>query len=207
MGRARDIANVLSSSTNIALDSEVGLVPITPTSITATGGSGSVSSTGTVTFTTCTTISFNGCFSSSYTNYKTLIRVTSNSADTDLFLRLRNTSNTDIAGNYYFGGHYSRVDNGGSGVWFGNNTSYWHIGSIDIGNVVNSNAVSIDLYNPNTTTYNKTMSMVGIGQLTTGSMYGLYIGGSLLDTTVCNGLSLVSTTGTITGTMTVYGYK
>jgi len=33
MGRARDIANVLSSSTNIALDSELGLSLITPKTI------------------------------------------------------------------------------------------------------------------------------------------------------------------------------
>jgi len=158
-------------------------------------------------FSGSTAVNLNGCFTSTYDNYRLVVRVTSNSADTDLFLRLRNTSNTDIAGNYYFGGHYSRVDNGGSGVWFGNNTSYWHIGSMDISNTVYSNSVSVDIYNPFTSIYNKTMGMVGLGQLQAGSMFGIYIGGSLLDTTVCSGISLISTAGTIGGTVTLYGYR
>ena len=186
---------------------DAGLVQVSPASVSVGSGSSTVSGNGQVSFSGVTSVSLNSIFTSDYTNYKTLIRVTSNSADTDLFLKLRNTSNTDITANYYFGGYYSRVDNAGAGVWYGNNTSYWHIGSIDIGNVVNANAVNVDIYNPNTSTYSKSMGMFGIGQLTTGSMFGIYIGGSLLDTTVCNGLSLVSTSGTITGTISVYGYR
>jgi hypothetical protein len=184
-----------------------GLAKIVPTSVAVGSGSGSVDSNGNVTFSGASSVSLNGCFSSSYENYRVVVRVTNNSADTDLFIRLRNTSNTDITANYYFGGYYSRVDNLGAGTWNGNNVSYWHIGSMDIGNTVYSNSVSFDLYNPNTSTYNKTMGMVGVGQLQTGSMFGIYIGGSLLDTTVCNGISLISTAGNIGGTIRIYGYN
>jgi hypothetical protein len=69
MGRARDLANILSSSGNVALDSELGLSLITPTSITATGGSGSISTTGAVIFTSASAISLNGVFSATYHNY------------------------------------------------------------------------------------------------------------------------------------------
>lgn len=62
MGRARDIANVLSSSTNIALDSELGLSLITPTSVATSGGSSTISATGAVSFTSASAISLNGCF-------------------------------------------------------------------------------------------------------------------------------------------------
>ena len=68
MARSRDISKVLSSNSTLATDAEVsasylttasanalyapvaagGLVQITPTSVTATGGSGSISATGAV---------------------------------------------------------------------------------------------------------------------------------------------------------------
>ena len=99
MGRARDIANVLSSSTNIALDSELGLSLITPTSITATGGSGSIL-TNAVSFTSASAISLNGCFSSTYENYRVMFQVSGTSANSNISFRMR-SSGTDESGNNY----------------------------------------------------------------------------------------------------------
>jgi hypothetical protein len=93
MGRARDLANILSSSGNVALDSELGISLITPTSIANTGGSASISSTGAVSFTSASAINLNGCFTSTYDNYKIIITTNCNS-DTDMGIRMR-ASGTD----------------------------------------------------------------------------------------------------------------
>jgi hypothetical protein len=99
MGRARDIANVLSSSTNIALDSELGLSLITPTSIAATGGSGSISSTGAVTFTGASTVSINDVFSATYDNYFIQGNFTPASGQ-EIYYRLR-VAGADATGSNY----------------------------------------------------------------------------------------------------------
>ena len=104
MGRARDIANVLSSSTNIALDSELGLSLITPTSITATGGSAtsSISSTGTVSFTSASAISLNGVFSATYENYRVIFKGSLTTGSQDLKLRLRSSGSDNSTSNYFY---------------------------------------------------------------------------------------------------------
>ena len=81
MGRARDIANVLSSSTNIALDSELGLSLITPTSVAVTGGSASISSSGVVSFSAASLVSLNDIFSATYTNYRITLLIDNSSGE------------------------------------------------------------------------------------------------------------------------------
>jgi hypothetical protein len=100
MGRARDLANILSSSGNVALDSEMGLSLITPTSITATGGSGSITATGAVSFTSVSAISLDGVFSTTYDNYMVQINTSAVSgSEVDLSMYMRDGSgdkNTNI---------------------------------------------------------------------------------------------------------------
>lgn len=76
-----------------------GLVVITPTSIasTGTGNSSSINADGSIDFTSCATVSLNGIFSSTYSNYMVVIRGVWNTAGaTNLELRLR-ASGTDNA--------------------------------------------------------------------------------------------------------------
>ena len=109
MGRARDLANILSSSGNVALDSELGLSLITPTSIATTGGSAtsSISSTGAVSFTSASAISLNGVFSSAYENYKIVINITGVSTQMDILMRLNNNGTDNTSGIYSRGGVYN----------------------------------------------------------------------------------------------------
>ena len=72
-----------------------GMVLMTPTSIasTGTGNSSSINANGSVTFSSCATLSLNGVFTSSYDNYMIVIRHTP-SAATNVAMRLR-ASGTD----------------------------------------------------------------------------------------------------------------
>ena len=89
-------------------DDVPGLVKIVPTSVAVGSGSGSVDSNGNVTFSGASSISLNGCFSSTYDNYWIVWNVTNNSGTSTCTLRFR-TSGTD----------YSTADAYGSGYGLG----------------------------------------------------------------------------------------
>ena len=75
MGRARDISKVFSTGTALATDTEVsttyqtkaaaGLTLLTPSTISNTGGSASIGTNGTVSFTSASAISLNDIFNNS----------------------------------------------------------------------------------------------------------------------------------------------
>lgn len=73
-----------------------GLVTMTPTSIasTGTGNSSSINTNGSVTFSSCATLSLNGVFTSSYDNYMVTMRSVAVSATAGINFRLR-ASGTD----------------------------------------------------------------------------------------------------------------
>jgi len=81
--------------------SKNGLHLITPTSIasTGTGNSSSISANGSVTFSTCATLSLNGVFSADYDNYMVVMRSTPSVAD-NYRIRLR-ASGSDASGSDY----------------------------------------------------------------------------------------------------------
>jgi hypothetical protein len=105
MGRTRDVSKILTSNTSIltlASASSVyqtiattGLVDITPSTISVSGGSGSVSTTGAVSFTSASAISFNNVFSATYQNYKVIGNFTATTGNSNSCrLRVSDTDNT-----------------------------------------------------------------------------------------------------------------
>lgn len=79
-----------------------GLVTMTPTSIasTGTGNSSSINTNGSVTFSTCATLSLNGVFTSSYDNYMISIRHLGSTSSDALNMRLRASGTDASAANY-----------------------------------------------------------------------------------------------------------
>lgn len=104
-----------------------GLVRIIPTSTAYTGGSApTVSSNGLVTFGSSTVISLNGCFNSSYTNYRIQYTNTAGTANgTDIYMRLRAAGADNTSSSYFLtgnsvnnaGGAFNRVA-GAQPNWF-----------------------------------------------------------------------------------------
>ena len=206
MGRARDIANVLSSSTNIALDSELGLSLITPTSITATGGSAtsSISSTGTVSFTSASAISLNDVFSSTYDNYRIIFEGNASNTSSGFNFRLRVGGSDDT--NSVYGRQLLFAD--GSSVvasraaaantcaladFNGTDREMYHI------ELVNPNKVAPTGYDFNfTRRYNNS-----------SSQSKLFISGGHTNSTSFTGFTFyVGGAGiTFAGTISVYGYR
>jgi hypothetical protein len=198
MGRARDLANILSSSGNVALDSELGLSLITPTSIAVTGGSGSISSGGGISFTSASAISLNGCFSATYDNYKILIDLTGSETN-GASIRLR-ASGTDSASAY--SRQYVYADN--TSPLYGRVTSQSSWGAIDYTSTTRS-SVSYDIFNPFLT---RVTSMSGVANTKYPTVQTIPINAYGHDTgNSYDGISLIASGGNITGTIRVYGYR
>jgi hypothetical protein len=206
MGRARDLANILSSSGNVALDSELGLSLITPTSITTTGGSGSISLTGGVSFTSASAISLNGIFTSTYKTYMLNINLTSGTSDAALYLKMR-ASGTDNSTNYYYAMNNLKTNNTANNYYATNGTSGFLIGEIDGPSSANNwNFASIVLCNPQLTLLTNFTS-TGTSLDTGGSVNGHSGGGTHALAASYDAVSLIVSAGTITGSISIYGYR
>jgi hypothetical protein len=199
MGRARDIANVLSSSTNIALDSEMGLSLITPTSIAVTGGSGSISSSGKISLTSATSVKVNGCFSSSYDNYKIIIAGTNTSTST-AGCSFKFVKNTVEASSNYFRNFIYSSNSGGPTRDYAASQSLWAAGAI--GDY--SSSVVYEIIEPfvstTRTNYYGSYNAVASSNNEMGIVNGFHVTPDSYD-----GFSWSS--GTFTGSLSIYGYR
>jgi hypothetical protein len=172
-----------------------GVRPATPTSIANTGGTATLSGN-TVTFSGVTSLSLNGCFTSSHTTY--VLRGTgTSSADTTLYVRYR-AAGTDATGsNYSRGLHFmstaaSSFNQGSASSTFGIWNSIYTTGRW---------AVDANVYDPfeavetNSTNISTTSS-------------GLFMGWNRLNTsTSYDGITIYPATGNISGNIAVYGFK
>lgn len=176
-----------------------GLRAVVPTSVTVTGGgsSGSVGTNGKVTFGTAASVSVNGCFSSTFTNYR-LVCDFDSSTDTNVELRLR-VSGVDADGANTYIWQNSGVNDAtytASRV----TTTLFRFGS---GQSTSTNAVSADFYRPFVADQTAYFSL---NQYASSSARMFMNCGTHNQATSYDGFTLLSTAGTITGSITVYGY-
>jgi hypothetical protein len=169
-------------------------------------GSGSVDSNGNVTFSGASSISLNGCFSSSYDNYRIFATCTSATAAAYLSLRLRVNNADNSTTNYRLGNIRLRTQSG-EGVFAAvtNNAT-----SADLVRMDNTSAVfdtSIDIGQPFLSQYT-TFKGMGTSTAVVGTNQGeaQYVNGFFIDSTSFTGFTLFAPSGTCTGTIRVYGY-
>jgi hypothetical protein len=221
MARSRDISKVLSSNSTLATDAEVaasylstasanalyapvaagGLVQITPTSIATTGGSAtsSISATGSVSFTGASSIALNNCFSSTYKNYFIICNM---QGSTYTYFNMRLRTATDFTGGSY---NIQR-----SSV---SNTTYAATRATLEGSFVQVADISADrvtdftmnIFNPNTTDSTELRSL-GVSS-SSGNLGMFDTLGSLNTSTQYTGFNLIVNSGTVSGAISVYGYR
>jgi hypothetical protein len=211
MGRARDIANVLSSNTALATDAEIaaayapiaagGLVQITPTSIANTNGTASIGSKGTVTFNAVNSLSLNGVFTSTYRNYK-IFWTGRHSTDTGCLMRLRANGTDSAAGDTSYVAIYANNGGGPTRYIQGLNSAF------ETGAAWSQyNQKEITLSNPTDTTYEK-MFFLTFAARNGSNFYeaGTY-GGWKASNASFDGFSLIPSAGTMLGQVSVYGIR
>jgi len=183
MTKARDLAN-----------GGFGLVLVKPSSVV----NGTDNGKGTVTFSAASSVSLNGVFSSTYTNYRIVFNVEHTVGLVVLYLRLR-VSGTDATGANY---NYQSLsaDNTISGGRSQNQTST----EIALISISVGNNGSTDIYRPFLA--NPT-SFVGHIISAYNSPYGRTYFSEHTPSTSYDGFTIFVSSGTITGNISVYGYN
>jgi hypothetical protein len=179
-----------------------GLVQVVPTSVAVGSGSGSVDANGAVTFSGASSISLNGCFNSTFDNYKLLFYCNAASATANINFRFRTTSD-DTGTNYYAAS---------SGVNWSNtavNNNAITQSSFGVSRVVTGDpgytSFNFDCIRPYVATYStllggQSMGIVGGPAHNHGAFWSV-------TSTQFTGFSIFMSTGTFGGSIRVYGYK
>jgi len=181
------------------LDSYIGLRLITPSSVVG----GTIGTSGAVTFTGVSTVSLNGCFTSTYDNYEIVSNIVSTN-DTDIKFRWRVGGADNSSANYSWtqAGTFAATGTFAGGAT-NNDTSARFASS----NAVNSQKFGkYTFFNPFATAtsgYSGTQTYSSGTANYNGSVMGLGFNG----TTSFDGFTLFPAAGTMTGTIRVYGYK
>jgi len=184
--------------------SRAGLAKIVPSSVAVGSGTGSASTLGTVTFSGASSVSLNSCFSSVYDNYKIIITLTASSGNPTLTLRVRIGSTDKTAADYYFGGFNNSIGGASLGQYRGNAATAFTVGDISSAQAARYFTI-MDMANPFNATATKATYQGHYGNASDFWAYG--VGGMIADSTSYDGFTLISSTGTFTGTISVLGYN
>ncbi len=199
---ASEVESLAGYATQSYADNTPGMKLIVPTSVAVGSGSGSVGTQGTVTFSGASSVSLNNVFSSTYKDYVIQLNFTG-STDNTFCMRLRNGTTDNSSANYYSVGIYQTIaastPTGGS---IGGPATYWWTGESRNG-LQQSNVIHI--HQPFDTAYT-TMNQQQIyaGSVTAGQVLST---SSMSVTTSYTSFTLFPLTGTVTGTVSIYGYK
>jgi hypothetical protein len=196
------VANAYTKSeTDGVAAAAAGLRMVVPTSVSVGSGSGSVDAIGNVTFSGASSISINSCFTSTYDNYRIIIDYIP-SASTGFVSRYRNTSDETAAsyGNAVF---FYRSNNTSGGEAANTSATYSYIMNQSANGY---SALSIDVINPLKASYSlmHILGTLGISSTDVKSVFGQTM---LANTSTYSGVTFYPLSGTITGTIRVYGYK
>jgi hypothetical protein len=194
---ASEVESLAGFATQSYADNTPGARLVVPTSVAVGSGSGSVGTSGAVTFSGASSVSLNNCFTSTYKTYRITFEILG-SGIVGVNFRLR-TSGTDASGANYqrqsLAAYSTTVatSNTTTGTTFG------------IGNAITSyyNFMTMDIQNPqiarNTSIINHCSSY---DPVQIDLAYGFHT-----LTTSYDGFTVYPSSGTLSGTICVYGMK
>jgi hypothetical protein len=174
-----------------------GLSIVIPTSIANSGGSASASG-GAVTFTGVTTISVNGCFTSTYDNYVIQIVALASGAAPAQYIRLRAAGSDNSTASSYIG--QQLFVNGASVTSSRSTDSLFLIGEL----TTTRSAVALNVYSPalaeRTVFRSVTANTRDDGRITD-------VGGSHTQAVAYDGFTILLSSLNTTGVIRIYGYQ
>lgn len=195
--------NSLAYQSAVSAIPRVGLVSLVAPTVNYSGGTATSNSSGEIAFTGVTSISLNSVFSSSYRDYRLVLNVPTSSATTALSIKFR-TAGTDNSNNTYY--QYWTIkrisgviqDNSG-----GPSTSFALTAK---SNSNNYGTWTGDIMSPFSTSQSTTATGIAHGGDSTNS-YNVFNTVLFDGTTSFDGFTILSSSGTITGTLSIYGYR
>ena len=150
-------------------------------------------------FTASSSVSVNSVFSSTYRNYKMVFSYTMSANNEPLYMRMRASGTDDSSANYFINGTVG-VTSSITNIGAANQTSF----KLQQGGATAA-GISMDVYAPNIGTRINITSQGSA--ISTGAYASSYQIGGFLDANVtADGFTLIPGSGTITGTVKVYGY-
>lgn len=175
--------------------SQVGLVPLSPTSVTLTSGTASVAVDGTITLNGCGDAILNGIFNSSYRNYRIVMNMPfsgNGNAGAVIYFRFSSGGTTNSSNNYTYTNWYTQ--GGAAGVLNGTGTgTNWGVlgyakdATFEVGQPANaSTGTSLSFAG----TYNHTLMIGQAGYNANAAFDGIQFANNFY-----------------TGTVKVYGYN
>ena len=191
----QDIATAMPDLSNYSTTTQMN---------TAIGANAGLNLLSTQTLTSSASVSFTNFFSSSYTHYRIVFNLLSTSGTSNLLFRAR-VNTTDVTSGYY-----------------GTNFAIQHTGSTYVVNNQNASSFNIvELEEDNGSTNTNRHSILGIDLTTNGNLISLggsgFSGrklGAIVSGAVCldatspvTGFTLFTSTGTMKGTVALYGYR
>lgn len=180
--------------------SQVGLVPITPTSVSLGSGTATVSTTGTVTLTNVGSFILNGVFTSAYRNYRMIVMVGSTITAEWIYGRMCLSGTSDSGYNYDQIGSGENVSNANP---FKEQFQNENVGRIFTAGLYKS-TWSIDIFDPQVALYTQINVNGGYINATNiehsaHTMYHKVNSGY-------DGMQFISN-GTLSGNIKIYGYN
>jgi hypothetical protein len=163
----------------------MGLVPLNTTSYSAQS-----------------TINIDSVFSSTYQNYLVINNVSARTSNGALVLRFRAAGVTTTSATYDYAGNLTRTTGGGVNLPFGAAAdiySYFTFSNAD------PTSTQLTIYSPNEARQTN-FSSAGWGSDTT-SQFAVTASGRQTGSTQFDGISIIVTAGTITGTTRIYGIR
>lgn len=179
-----------------------GLNLVSPTSIANTGGTASTSN-GTTTFSGVSSLSLNGIFTSTYANYRIILRTVLAASAGNLNARLRASGSDNTSSVYQGIIFYAAANN-----TYGNQNSDYNINVWYAGNVDTFPAqYAYDITSPQQTAVTM-MTSHAAGSRSGASGLAMYTGAFRFDaTTSFDGITFYPSTSNMTGNIRVYGYR
>jgi hypothetical protein len=185
---------------------DAGMVQLLPSSVTVGSGSSTVNGNGQVSFSGSSSVSLNGVFSSTYLRYLVMVNVTSaTNNDRSIFLKLRNAG-TDTS--TYYNSFIAAGTRSGttSNLAQFDDTNGYKLGEIDGPETGNNFAAAVHLIGPFVN--DRSQMHIQTSFVDTGGNFRYGAGGGNRTAGGSHdSLNLISSAGTITGTVSVYGYR
>jgi hypothetical protein len=206
-----DTLNMLAESTSDAFTDDrsrlstleagslSGLIPVSPASVVVATGTAAVNSLGVVSFTGATGVSLNGIFTSNYTNYRLMAKITASTATATISLRYRAAGTDNTTSNYRHAYWAIRTNDSNTMITQNGDNKHYVLDIVDSGSLI------IDFTAPQATqrTHSHTKGF-GVQAGWNASISG---DGTHATTTSFDGFTIYSSAGNFTGTFQVFGYN
>ena len=158
----------------------------------------------TTSFSAVSSQSVNDVFSATYTNYFILLDMDASDADAGVNMRMRVSGADNSSSNYRWSNGYAVTD-GAASVSAQNGSGLTTVFRVAAISSVSRNFAKFDLFNPFTA--EETGFLGQFFQKYGANSTTHFSGGIMSVTTSYTGFTLIPTAGTITGTVSVYGYN